>query len=321
MNSIISNDILKAAEFLNSNELVAIPTETVYGLAGNALLDEVVLKIFKLKGRPAFDPLIVHVGAIDKIHQYAKDIPDRAFDLMQQFWPGPLTLLLNKKNNIPDLVTSGLERVALRIPNHPLTLELLKMLDFPLAAPSANPFGYISPTTAGHVADQFTNKIPYILDGGPCAVGIESTIIGFEENNCIVYRLGGIRIAEVEKVVGRVTIQLNSSSNPTAPGMLKSHYAPSIPLYYGELNSLMKKNEHPKVAIICFQKQNRNFPSNFQIIELSAIGDMDEAARNLFSVMRNLDRQNFDCILAEPLPEIGLGIAVNDRLKRASVRY
>lgn len=319
MNTIIGDTISIAANFLRNNQLVAIPTETVYGLAGNALSEETVLNIFKMKGRPSFDPLIVHVSAMDDVEKYVTEVPERAFDLMEQFWPGPLTILLKKKNVIPDLVTSGLDTVAIRIPNHPLTLELLRTLDFPLAAPSANPFGYISPTTAMHVYDQFQNKIPYILDGGACKVGIESTIVGFDENKCIVYRLGGMRISDIEKVAGSVVVELNTSSNPAAPGMLKSHYAPAVPLYFGDLNDLT--NQHKgNVAIICFQQNNRFFSSNFHVVELSATGDLDEAARALFSVMRKLDQQNFDCILAEPLPEKGLGIAVNDRLQRASAK-
>jgi L-threonylcarbamoyladenylate synthase len=315
----IGTNISIAADLLRRGELVAIPTETVYGLAGNALDENAVLNIFKMKGRPSFDPLIVHIESLDQVHLYAEDIPDQALALMKQFWPGPLTVLLKKKNIIPDLVTSGLDTVAIRIPDHPLTLELLGNLDFPLAAPSANPFGYISPTTAQHVADQFEGKIPYILDGGECTVGIESTIVGFENGNCIIYRLGGMRISEIEKCTGNLNVNINSSSDPRAPGMLKSHYAPSRPLYFGELNKLVEEHKQKKVAVICLSLNNRIFQNDFRIIELSKTGNLDEAARKLFSAMRQLDHPDVDCILAEEMPNEGLGLAINDRLKRASV--
>jgi len=321
MQTTTGTDIKMAADFLHRGELVAIPTETVYGLAGNALVEESVLNIFKMKGRPAFDPLIVHLGNANDVKLYAKEIPEQAYALMENFWPGPLTILLKKNKNIPDLVTSGLETVAIRVPDHPLTMELLNSLDFPLAAPSANPFGYISPTTAQHVADQFSGKIPYILDGGPCKVGIESTIVGFEEGRCIVYRLGGMKLAELEKYTGNLIINTLSGSDPQAPGMLKSHYAPSKPLYFGKLDEHINLHIHENGAIICFKKGKRIFPSNFKVKELSVSGDMNEAARTLFSTMRYFDNENVDCILAEPMPDEGLGKAINDRLKRAAVNF
>jgi L-threonylcarbamoyladenylate synthase len=188
--TIIGEIIQEAKSFLLDGNIVAIPTETVYGLAGNALDPAAVLQIFTAKERPAFDPLIVHISSIDKVELYAHSIPSQAYDLMHEFWPGPLTIVLPKNSIIPDIVTSGLDTVGLRIPNHPTTIKLLKQLDFPLAAPSANPFGYISPTSAQHVFDQLGGKIPYILDGGICDVGVESTIVGFENDKCLIYRLG-----------------------------------------------------------------------------------------------------------------------------------
>jgi L-threonylcarbamoyladenylate synthase len=184
------------------------------------------LKVFKTKRRPVFDPLILHIASVNQLSLYADEIPDVAFKLAEKFWPGPLSMVLKKREIISDLVTSGLDTVAIRIPNHPLTLKLLELLDFPLAAPSANPFGYISPTTAQHVADTFNSRIPYILDGGPCKVGIESTIVGFENDQCLVYRLGGHSLSELEAVVGKVELSVNNTSNPRAPGMLKSQNAP-----------------------------------------------------------------------------------------------
>ena len=210
----IGTDILKAKNLLEHGELVAIPTETVYGLAGNALNASAVAKIFSVKNRPAFDPLIVHVPNVNAVYEYVAEIPEKAYALAQRFWPGPLTLLLQKKSIIPDLVTAGLETVGVRCPDHPLTQDLLKILSFPLAAPSANPFGYVSPTTPAHVDEQLGDKIKYILDGGKCEVGIESTIVGMENGEVVVYRMGGLSTEEIESVVGNVKIQTHSSSNP-----------------------------------------------------------------------------------------------------------
>lgn len=235
----IGTDIQKAASLLRRGKLVAIPTETVYGLAGNAFNEEAVLSIFETKNRPQFDPLIVHSSGIQWVKQHVNEIPVLAGILMDEFWPGPMTLVLPKKEIVPDLVTSGLDSVAVRVPSHPMTQELLLMLDFPLAAPSANPFGYVSPTTAQHVNDQLGDKIDYILDGGSTTVGLESTIIGFEEGKPIVYRLGGLSIDVIEESIGPVEIALNQSSDPKAPGMLKSHYAPGKPLYFGNPGELI----------------------------------------------------------------------------------
>ncbi len=228
--AIIGKSIQEAITLLKANEVIGFPTETVYGLAGNAFSAEAVTKIFEVKNRPTFDPLIVHTSSIERISDFVREIPVKAQLLAEKFMPGPLTLLLPKKENISDLVTAGLETVAVRIPSHLLAFELLRNLDFPLAAPSANPFGYISPTSAQHVDNQLGSKIKYILDGGECMVGIESSIIGFIGDEIIVYRKGGLAIEDIESVVGKVQIQEHSSSNPQAPGMLKSHYAPKSQL-------------------------------------------------------------------------------------------
>ncbi len=319
MSSIIGTNLQTAAEFLKAGKLVGIPTETVYGLAANALDENAVMQIFKAKNRPVFDPLIVHISSTKEVEKYAMEIPDVAFALMEKFWPGPLTILLKKKSIIPDLVTSGLDTVAIRVPNHPLTLELLNAIDFPLAAPSANPFGYISPTTAQHVADQLSDKISYILDGGACKVGIESTIVGFEDGVLVVYRLGGTTIDQLKNLVGEVRVEVNSASDPRAPGMMISHYAPSIPLYLGTISQLLKEHGNKQVAILCFT--GNEIPETENVIyKLSPIGNMDEAARNLFSALRELDHSNVNAILAEKFPNEGMGNAINDRLLRASVR-
>ncbi len=313
--TLINQDLEQATNLLYSGNVVAIPTETVYGLAANALNSDAVLEIFKVKERPFFDPLIVHVHSVAAAAQWVEEIPEAAYSLFEAFSPGPLTILLPKKSIISDLVTSGLPQVAIRIPNHPLALALLEKTNLPLAAPSANPFGYISPTSSQHVFDQLQGKIPMILDGGACEVGVESTIVGFEEGKTIIYRLGGLEVEAIEKVVGKVTIKTNNSSNPKSPGMLKSHYAPRKPLYLQPIDDDFFVEINQKIGVISLSK---SFPqANIQQI-LSPKGDLHEAAKNLFSAMRFLDEQDIDIIIAEPLPNKGLGRAINDRLKRAS---
>ncbi len=315
----LGQDIQRAKHFLEKGELVAIPTETVYGLAGNALDANTVAKIFTSKDRPLFDPLIVHIPSLDSAKHFVSEIPPQAKKLANHFWPGPLTLLLNKKEIIPDLVTAGLDRVGLRCPDHPLTRNLLELLSFPLAAPSANPFGYVSPTTAQHVQDQLGDKVAYILDGGPCRVGIESTIVGWESGQPIIYRLGGISQEQIESVIGSVTVNPNSNSQPQSPGQLKTHYAPTTKFLLGDIQAMAVKYSSLRLGILSFQDKEvkGRFESN---LVLSPSGDLNEAARNLFSMMRKFDDMEIDLVLAEELPDIGLGRAINDRLRRAAAR-
>lgn len=316
----IGEDIDVAAAWLEAGAVVGIPTETVYGLAGNALNEDAVLTIFRVKNRPAFDPLIVHTDTLDKLDRFVTHLPDAARQLANAFWPGPLTLLLPKRAVVPDLVTSGLPNVAVRIPDHPLTLRLLATLNFPLAAPSANPFGYISPTTARHVADQLGTQVPYILDGGPARVGLESTIVGFESDRPRIFRLGGLSQEAIETVVGPVSVQTHSSSSPAAPGMLSSHYAPHQPLI------LLPPGQSPptnapldRAGALVFREPVGAIPPTQQRI-LSTTGDLTEAARNLFAHLRWLDALNLAVIYAETVPDTGLGRAINDRLRRAAVQ-
>lgn len=317
----IGKDIASARAFLEKGELVGIPTETVYGLAGNALDPEAVALIFETKNRPGFDPLILHTSSIERVDDFVTFFPEKLKTLAENFWPGPLTLLLPRKDVVPDLVTSGLDRVAVRVPKHPLTLALLEELYFPLAAPSANPFGYISPTRPSHVEDQLGEKIPYILDGGPCSVGLESTIVGMEESEIVVYRLGGLEIAEIEKRVGPVRIKDHSSSNPSAPGQLESHYAPRKPFILGDLHQLIeeKKGQGLDFAVLSFSENFPELGKEKQIV-LSPEKNLHEAAKNLFAAMRTLDESSAAVILAELMPETGLGKAINDRLTRAAAK-
>ena len=315
--AIIGDDIDRAGQILIEGGLVAIPTETVYGLAANAFNPEAIANVFEAKNRPSFDPLIVHARDWDQLTSFTRAWPKPLHILANEFWPGPLTLLLEKSSIIPDLVTSGMPRVAVRIPNHQLTQSLLSSLEFPLVAPSANPFGYISPTTANHVNDQLGDKLEYILDGGPCQVGIESTIIGMEGDQPVVYRLGGLDIKEIEAQVGPVEVR-TSSSNPTAPGMLTSHYAPSKRVVVGEMDELLKKYDGRRCGIISYAKTTVGSIDPNYIYTLTTSNDLHEAAKNLFSSLRFMDQLDIDIILAEYAPNEGLGLAINDRLSRAS---
>lgn len=316
--AVIGTDISRAKALLEKSDLVAIPTETVYGLAGNCLDAKSVANIFEIKKRPYFDPLIAHFASIKQVKKFTKGMPEKAEMLAKAFWPGPMTLILKKKDIIPDIVTSGLDTVAVRIPNHPLTLKLLRSVDFPLAAPSANPFGYVSPTTAFHVQVQLGERIDYILDGGSCVIGIESTIVAFEGEHTIIHRLGGVSVEDIEKVVGKVEVQIDNEE-PAGPGMLKSHYAPLTPLKVGNIEQLLAESDGEEIGVLSFQKYYLPKDSKKQYV-LSDIGDVEEAATRLFSGLRYLDELGVKLILSEYVPESGLGRAINDRLMRASAK-
>ena len=317
--SIISKDIAKAISILNSEELVAIPTETVYGLAGNIFSKKAINLIFSTKKRPLFNPLIVHIPEADRLSTIASRIPEKAKLLADAFWPGPLTLVLPKQNTIPDLITAGKSTVAVRVPNHPVTLELLRKLDFPLAAPSANPFGSISPTTAQHVNDYFENDIQMVLDGGPCQQGIESTIIGFEGEEPVVFRLGSTSLEAIENIVGPVTIKNKKEIAPDAPGMLDRHYAPlTKTILSDDILTSVASNKGKKIGVLAFTSRFNDEAIYYQIV-LSERGDTAEAAANLYDALHQLDKQGLDLIIAERLPDKELGKSINDRLQRATV--
>lgn len=319
MQTLIGDNIQQAISELENGNTVAIPTETVYGLAANALNGTAVAKIFAAKNRPFFDPLIIHVASFNESCKYVSDFPKRLQALANAFWPGPLTLLLDKKESIPDIVTSGLYKVAVRVPAHALTQQLLSKISFPLAAPSANPFGYVSPTTAAHVFEQLQGKIPYILNGGACSVGVESTIVGEENNEIIIYRLGGITIEAIEKIVGKVKLNINSSSNPASPGSLAVHYAPKKKTIIANIQEYIQDNKNLRIGVISF---NQLYQANNVLCceVLSSKADLNEAAQHLFAALRNMDKQNIDIIVAELFPDEGLGKAINDRLRRASAK-
>ncbi len=312
----IGTEVNQAKHVLASGGLVAIPTETVYGLAGNGLNVSAVTRIFEAKRRPFFDPLILHIGSIEQLSPLVTNVPPALQTLMEAYWPGPLTVLLPKSINVPDLVTSGQPRVAIRMPNHPLALSLLQSIDFPLAAPSANPFGYVSPTTAQHVAHQLGTEVDYILDGGPCSVGLESTIVGMEQGDVVVYRKGGLPTEDIEYLIGPIRILDVSSSQPQAPGMLLKHYAPRVAVVWlsdwtGPLDST--------TGYLGFDHPHESIPSENQMI-LSPTGDLREAAHHLFAYLREMDTWPIQVILVEKVPDHGLGKAINDKLIRATAR-
>lgn len=313
----IGQSIEEAKRWLLDGELVAIPTETVYGLAANALDPTSVLKIFEAKNRPAFDPLIVHTFAASEYEKYAQ-VNDKILGWVEKLSPGPVTYILPKLDVIPDLVTSGHNTVGLRIPRHPLTLDLLSQISFPLAAPSANPFGYVSPTSAKHVNDQLAGKLPYILDGGTCAVGIESTILDLSGEKPRVLRLGGFDLAELEEVLGEELNDIKlSSSQPNAPGMLHSHYAPGVVLTKEGVEDLLKSNDSNKVGALRFSSYHPSLPKENQLL-LSESGSIAEAAQKLFEKLRELDDYSWEIVSVEFVPNEGLGRAINDRLTRAT---
>ncbi len=316
--TVISKDISKAIEILNNEDIVAIPTETVYGLAGNIYSEKAIRKIFQVKQRPLFNPLIVHIHSIEKIDEIVSELPEQAKRLAEAFWPGALTLVLKKNPNIPDLITAGKDTVAVRIPNHPETLSLLQKLSFPLAAPSANPFGSISPTNSTHVANYFSNTISMVLEGGACKNGIESTIIGFENNEAVLYRLGSISIEEIENVIGLLKVKNKQEIAPNAPGMLARHYAPKTRTYLVKnAEKFIKNYSNKKIGVLRCSNGTSSL-NCMHLEELSKKMDLKEAASNLYAALHRLDNLNLDMIVAELFPNTGLGKSINDRLERAT---
>lgn len=313
----IGTDVERAAEILRRGGLVGLPTETVYGLAANALDPHAVARIFEAKERPLFDPLIVHIPHVSGISRVAREFDEQAQILADRFWPGPLTLVLPKTSHVPDLVTSGLEQVGIRIPRHPLALDLLTATDLPLAAPSANLFGRISPTTASHVAEQLADRVDYILDGGPADVGVESTVLQLKPTPRLL-RPGGVSLEDIMQAIGPVQV-VASTDHPgetpqAAPGMLPQHYAPRTRLI---LDPTLLPSDTARWGQLC--RQHPRTGRQFAATEiLSPTGDLQVAATNFFAALRRLDALNLEGIVAESFPETGLGRALNDRLRRAA---
>ncbi|MFN9718775.1 MAG: L-threonylcarbamoyladenylate synthase [Planctomycetota bacterium] len=312
-----------AADLLRSGGLVAFPTETVYGLGADATNPQAVARIFEAKQRPEFDPLIVHVADLASASLAVTEFPKAARILANELWPGPLTLVLPKTSQIPDLVTSGLPGVGLRIPNHPIALELLKLANLPIAAPSANPFGRISPTTVEHVLQGLDGRIDMVVDGGPCSIGLESTVISFMEREPLVLRPGGCPIEVIENLIGTVRIAASDPSRDDqaqpAPGMLSRHYAPQLELQIVPRNTSARPKAGRKTGLLTYG--NQPFSGRFDQVEvLSADDNLQTCAAKFFAALRCLDSERLDVIIAHEFPARGLGIALNDRLRRAACR-
>jgi L-threonylcarbamoyladenylate synthase len=306
----------EAARIIRGGGLVAFPTETVYGLGADAGNAQAVARIFEVKARPRIDPLIVHIADVPSAMHYGK-LPEAAHKLAEKFWPGPLTLVVEKKNTVPPIVTAGLETVALRVPAHPAALRLIRASECGIAAPSANPFGYVSPTEARHVAEQLGGLIDMILDGGPCAIGLESTILSLANPAPCIYRVGGTAIEELELILGKLAMQIDMT-NPHAPGQLKKHYATQTRLEIAD-EPLEALNTDERAGLLCMTPPDK--PFRYAAIEvLSPSENLREAAANLFSALRRLDAQSLDRIIARPVRETGLGVAIMDRLRRCAAR-
>lgn len=309
--------ILAAAAILRKGGLVAFPTETVYGLGADALNPAAVARIFEVKNRPFFDPLIVHTTDRFSAGKFA-DVSELAARLMENFWPGPLTLVMKKKEGVPDLVTSGLPTVAIRVPSHPVALALLRAAGCPIAAPSANPFGFLSPTTAEHVEASLGSKVDSILDGGACLTGVESTIVDVSGAKPVLLRPGGLTAEEIEKITGPLeTSAAVSKQAPKAPGQLEQHYAPRLPLEIMTLENICGDSRLQKAGVLLWKKAPQHL-SSYSCEVLSPEGSLNEAAQNLFAALHRLDQSGAELILAEPVPESGLGRAIMDRLRRAA---
>lgn len=303
----------KAASIIRDGGLVAFPTETVYGLGANAFDALAVAKIFEVKRRPRFDPLIVHIADFSDLERLTLEIDERTKKLTRQFWPGPLTLVLPKATIVPDIVTGGLDTVAIRMPSHPVALKLIKAAEVPIAAPSANLFGRLSPTTAEHVAEQIGKEIDMIIDGGKCPIGIESTVLDLTSIPTVL-RPGGLPLEEIGKVIGKVEL-LALSDRPRSPGQLPHHYSPRTPLKIIR-NKEFQVPEGVKAGLLAFKLPKEELP--FEKVEvLSISGSLIEAAANFFACLHKLDKAGLDILFAEPVPEKGLGRAIMDRLRKA----
>lgn len=309
--------IRRAADALSHGGIVAFPTETVYGLGADAFNPIAVARIFEAKRRPHFDPLIVHIAGFDGIDVVARDIPGAARLLADAFWPGPLTLVLPKKDRVPDIVTAGLPTVAVRMPANDVALSLIRLLGRPVAAPSANPFGYLSPTCARHVAEQLGNEVDMILDGGQCDVGVESTIVKIDDSFAELLRPGGLPAEEIERIIGKLQIAEDPSARIDSPGQLKSHYAPKTPVrIVGGIDEVPREDG---IGVLAFTGTPRH--ADFSAVEiLSPSGDLREAAARLFLCLHNLDSRGVSVIYAESVPETGLGLAIMNRLRKAAAQ-
>ena len=308
-------NIERAAAVIRDGGLVAFPTETVYGLGGNALDSGSVARIFEAKKRPSFDPLITHIADMEMLDRLADVRDKRVYDLAEKFWPGALTLIVPKRDIIPSLVTSGLDTMAIRMPDHPIALDLIRLSTGAVAAPSANSFGYLSPTEASHVEDDLGSRIDMVLEGGRCRVGVESTVLDLSKDTPMVLRPGGLTREMIETVLGPVDIFNRTTTSPTAPGQLEMHYSPRKALHIVDDLSSVPGRENAGALIFSDGNKGREYACSEV---LSPSGSALEAASRLFTALHTLDHQDISCIYAEKVPEEGIGRAVMDRIYKAS---
>ena len=311
-----ASSIEEAVARLEAGDIVAFPTETVYGLGADAVNALAVAKVFETKKRPHFDPLIVHVGEKDWIYRYVETVPPKAARLIEHFWPGPLTLILKKKDLIPHIVTAGLTTVGLRMPSHPVALDLIRKLGRGIAAPSANPFGYMSPTRATHVAAMFRDTPLMVLDGGNSSFGIESSIVSVSGDTVRLHRHGAVSVEDIEEVVGRV-VEKEENGSCESPGELPYHYAPLRPL---RIIASPEEITNPHSSYLAFDGAPSLQVARYTRV-LSESGDLREAAARFFSHLIELDREDVEIIYADSIPERGLGRAMMERLRKASRKY
>jgi L-threonylcarbamoyladenylate synthase len=310
-----SRAIEKAAQIIRSGGLVAFPTETVYGLGADAENPVAVSRIFEAKARPRIDPVIIHVSGPASASKYGI-FPEQARPLMDRFWPGALTLVVNKTSAVPSIVTAGLDTVAIRVPSHPAALSLLRATERGIAAPSANLFGYVSPTTAQHVAEQLGDAIDLILDGGACTIGVESTILSLTGSVPLVLRAGGVPIEDLEPLIGSFDVSIHEAERPVVPGQMRRHYATRTRLIISEPDTEDIQPGEQAGLLTLFPPE---YPERYVAIEvLSSSGNLVEAAAGFFGALRRLDSLSLDRIIARPIPERGLGLALMDRLRRCA---
>jgi L-threonylcarbamoyladenylate synthase len=310
------SNIRRAADLIRGGGIVAFPTETVYGLGADALSASACARVFAVKRRPRFDPLIVHVADADELPRLSPSVDERVRRLAAAFWPGPLTLVLPKTDDVPDIVCAGLPTVAVRVPAHPVARALIVAAGRPIAAPSANPFGYISPTLASHVEDQIGSEVDLVLDGGPCEMGVESTIVDLSGERALLLRPGATEAERIEALIGPLE-RPGAGEAPRAPGQLASHYAPRTPVVL--LAGRATTAPGPRLGLLAFGRPEPRAVASYSAVEvLTESGDLREAAARLFAAMHRLDRLGLDAIHAEPVPPEGLGLAILDRLRRAA---
>lgn len=325
--------IKAAAALIRDGELVAFPTETVYGLGADGLNEEAVKKIFQAKGRPQDNPLILHVDSVDMLEQLVMDIPPAARICMEKFWPGPLTILFRRREVVPDIITAGLETVAIRMPSHPVALRLISISGAPIAAPSANSSGKPSPTRAEHVLEDMEGKIPLIIDGGETGVGLESTVLDLTGEKPMILRPGGITLEDVRKLLPNAIVDpaLGSSDKdmiPKSPGQKYRHYAPKAQMslvsgessrVIDEINRITLEAELKgmKVGIMCCT-ENMGSYSAHRIADMGSLLDKEAIAHNLFHIIRDLDRSMVDLIVCEAVGEDEIGLAIMNRLLKAA---